>query len=49
MSSLYIPDFWNMKHDVINELYPKLIREIADIIGLKQENVISIFDSLGGK
>ena len=32
---LYKENFFEMKQDVINVLYPKLIREIADEIGLK--------------
>ena len=36
---------WNIQPDIINQVYPQLIPEIANELGFK---VINLFDALGG-
>ena len=45
---LYRDGFLAMNQTVINEWYPKEIRDIANETGIKQENVIDIFNLMGG-
>ena len=46
---VYEKDLYTFNQSVINELYPKLIPEIAEKAGLNPlVNVIDIFNALGG-
>lgn len=45
---LYQDGVYQMQQKVINDWFPLVIREIAWESGIKQENVIDIFNTLGG-
>lgn len=45
---LYKDGTYQMQSKVINYWFPLVIREIALESGIKQENVIDIFNALGG-